>query len=154
MKMAKASTADIDAAIEISEALASLNNGWLPVPLRAPDDDFTGDKFDAADGAACRLVLECLLNTYRKARIDRVVYGMAILLDPANKAVDPNATTLEHHPDIQTLEKVREEITRHYEHLDQWRNVEIPTGFAFQNIQNALGMRWVPDTPFKTENVA
>jgi hypothetical protein len=29
----------------------------------------------------------------------RVVWGCAVMLDPANKCVDPDADTIEHHPD-------------------------------------------------------
>lgn len=29
----------------------------------------------------------------------RVVWGMAVLLDPANKVVDPTTSSLQHHPD-------------------------------------------------------
>jgi len=29
----------------------------------------------------------------------RVVYGCAVMLDPKNKCVDPDANTIEHHPE-------------------------------------------------------
>lgn len=53
----------------------------------------------ADDAEHCKRMIEYLIMLSRRASLFRVTFGMAILLDPRNRLVDPDADTLEHHPD-------------------------------------------------------
>lgn len=97
MKMAKASEADLQMAMDLSNALESVaRDGCFPMALR-PDPDAIA-RFDVDDGEDCKELVGHLLGLVRSASLMRVVWGMAVLLDPRNKIVDPNADTLERYP--------------------------------------------------------
>lgn len=102
MKMAKASEADLDMAMELANALEALNSRWgasMPEKIAKPQrEDDENEGFSLDDDEHCRRVCEYLIRLTRSASLFRVVMGMAVLLDPANKLVDPDADTLEHHP--------------------------------------------------------
>lgn len=94
MKMAKASQADIDAAIQLHQFLRAMSQG-----RSAPEvvDEFGYTGYDdllerqAAD-------VEFALRAYENGDLFRVVWGMQTLLDPRNEVVDPNLPHLELHP--------------------------------------------------------
>ncbi len=101
MKMAKASDADLKMAMELANALESLANHWspaMPEQIAKPDLEDGIEHFDIDDSKQCRRVCEYLIELTGSASLFRVVMGMAVLLDPANKIVDPDADTLEPHP--------------------------------------------------------
>ena len=98
MKMAKASEADMTMAMELCNALEQLEC-YEAFPDALRPDPADGAVFDADDGEHCIEVLAYLLKLVRSASLMRVVWGMAVLLDPKNKMVDPTADTLEHHPE-------------------------------------------------------
>lgn len=93
MKMAKASEADIEAACSIAHILNCIADGEMP-----DADDL--DYFDIDDAGQCRGIVAKLIGVVEKrpGAMNRVVWGMAVLLGPANKIVDPHATTLERYP--------------------------------------------------------
>lgn len=104
MKMARASQADIEMAMELANALEALSGRWRPVmPQKiakpAPHDE-ADENFCIDAPADCRRVCEYLINLSRSASLFRVVMGMAVLLDPRNELLDPDADTLEAHPRI------------------------------------------------------
>jgi len=101
VKMAKASEADLDMAMELCGALDALTGNWptLPTALCKPDDDEPDEAFDCDDDRQCGTVLRHLLAIAERASLLRVVWGCAVMLDPRNKCVDPNADVIEHHPD-------------------------------------------------------
>jgi hypothetical protein len=102
MKMAKASDADLHMASELAAALESLAGHWgacMPAKIERVDHDSETERFDLEDHEQCKRVIEYLQELTRGASIFRVVHGMAVLLDPRNKVVDPDADTLEHHPE-------------------------------------------------------
>ena len=101
MKMAKASTADMEMALKLCSALNALGRGDLPA---FDGDDDTG-LFDEYDDEQAAMAMRQLLNLADRGSIERVIWGMHILLDPANKLVDPNASTLEAHPEAEAAEK-------------------------------------------------
>lgn len=106
MKMAKASSADLEMAMELSHALEALSNRWsaaMPERIAQSADDDHDEAFSIDDEKQCRRVCEYLIKLTRSASLFRVVMGMAVLLDPANKIVDPDADTLEHHPEVEQL---------------------------------------------------
>lgn len=96
MKMAKASQADLDAAIGICSALEAIDRGFMPEGFDTDDGDRAD--FDIDDARDCRSVLDHLLELVGKGSIGRVVWGMSVLLDPNNQAVDPDLDYIEHHP--------------------------------------------------------
>ena len=102
MKMAKASEADLDMAMELCSAIDALTGSWptLPTGLCKPADDEPDETFDCDDDRQCGTVLRHLLAIAERASLLRVVWGAAVMLDPRNQCVDPDADTIEHHPDI------------------------------------------------------
>ncbi len=98
MRMARASEQDIEVAQQTASFIESLQKGWAPEALDSADDDF-----DIDDPDQCQHALRKLLEINDQGSIFRVTFGMLVLLDPANKLIDPDADTLEPHPDITTL---------------------------------------------------
>lgn len=107
MKMAKASERDMEMAKSLCTALESLERGLMPVCAQAAEDEDPED-FDSADDEQCGRALRHVLAVLRDGSIGRVVWGMEVLLDPANKVVDPSADTLEDHPDVAQAKADRE----------------------------------------------
>ena len=102
MKMAKASEADLDAAMELCNALDALTQRWgatMPEKIEQLTGHMESEYFDEDDSEQCKRVVAYLRELANRASLMRVVWGMAVLLDPATKMVDPDADTLEHHPD-------------------------------------------------------
>lgn len=100
MKMAKASEADLDMAMELCAALDALTSSWptIPTGLHQTADDEPDESFDCDDDRQCGTVLRHLLAIAERASLMRVVWGAAVMLDPRNNCVDPDADTIEHHP--------------------------------------------------------
>ena len=105
MKMARASERDVEAALEVSRILADLESGSMPG--ESEELEF----FDIDDGEQCRRALDALLRAAQKGSIFRVTFGMAVVLDPRNELLDPDADTLEVHPKIRAA-------------LDPWQPIE------------------------------
>lgn len=107
MKMAKASEADMSMAIEMAQALDALTNRWTPMMPEAIDQggEEENERFDIDDETQCRRVVEYLLELADRASLFRVVFGMAVLLDPQNEIVDPAADHLATHPKFDAAAK-------------------------------------------------
>lgn len=108
MKMAKASVADLEMAMELVNALESLSSRWgasMPEKIAKPQSDEEDEGFSLDDDENCRRVCDYLIQLTRSASLSRVVMGMVVILDPANALVDPEASTLETHPDTQVAMK-------------------------------------------------
>lgn len=96
MKMARASNADLDAALAVSRILEDLEKRYMP---EVPGEEKEGiEWFDRDDAAQCQRALGVLLDAAAKGSIFRVTFGMAVVLDPRNELLDPAADTLEKHP--------------------------------------------------------
>lgn len=111
MKMAKATEADIQAALDIANAFEALTERWFPsVPEAIALEE--NEHFDSCDAEQCKRVLNHLLDIADRGSLFRVAGGMSVLLAPANKIVDPESDTLEHHPERKAmhgeLERLRE----------------------------------------------
>lgn len=104
MKMAKASEADMDAAMKLCSALESLDR-YRTMPTPDGDDAEDAEPFDEDSREDCKKALGMVLELFGRASLFRVVFGMAVILDPRNKIVDPDADTLEIHPDIRHEQK-------------------------------------------------
>jgi len=99
--MAKANEADIKMAMELCGALDSLTD-WgpaVPAVVEKVADAQDSEPFDRDDREQCVRVLGYLLDLANRASLMRVVWGCAVMLDPRNKCVDPDADVIEHHPD-------------------------------------------------------
>lgn len=95
MKMARASEKDLEAALTVSRIIEDLEKGYMPGNDDTEDTEF----FDRDDAEHCKRALGALLSASRQGSIFRVTFGMAVVLDPRNKLLDPAADTLELHPD-------------------------------------------------------
>ena len=101
MKMAKANRADLEAAMDLAGAFEAITNRWaptVPAAIEMLEDGREMERFDLDDADQCRRVLEHLLHVANRGSLSRVVFGMSVLLDPRNRCVDPDADTLEIHP--------------------------------------------------------
>lgn len=101
MKMAKASDADMEMALKLCSALEAVERRFFPEGSEGEHDP---EDFDIDDDAQCGRVLRHLDGILRGGSIGRVIWGMAVLLDPENKLVDPEALTLEPHPEAAAAE--------------------------------------------------
>jgi hypothetical protein len=110
--MAKASERDLEAAMELCNALDALTGRWgatMPDKIAKPEGTSDTEYFDPCDSEQCIRVVAYLRELADRASLMRVVFGMTVLLDPRNKIVDPDADTLEHHPEtVAALEAMAE----------------------------------------------
>lgn len=65
---------------------------------RASKEDLDDASFDEDEPVACARVLAHLRTLLGRTSLSRVVHGMQLLLDPANRVVDPDLPHLELHP--------------------------------------------------------
>lgn len=111
MKMAKASEADLEMAMELVNALEAISSRWgatMPEKIAKPPSDDEEEGFSLDDDENCARVCEYLIRLTRSASLMRVVWGAAVMLDPRNQCVDPDADTIEHHPDTIRWRKLRD----------------------------------------------
>ena len=96
MKMARATEQDLESALTVSRIIEELEKGYLPGDDNAEETEF----FDQNDLEHCKRALDAILSAAHQGSIFRVTFGMAVVLDPRNKLLDPDADTLELHPDL------------------------------------------------------
>lgn len=151
MKMAKASKADLEMAMELSSAIDALTGHWpnMPAALCKNGEAGPAEAFDCDDDRQCGTVLRHLLAIAERASLFRVVWGAAVMLDPANKLVDPEADTIEHHPDRQAMEKVRQAVRDYHAALDNRAHGHVAMDTAMHKIEAAIGMPWVQGASLK-----
>lgn len=108
MKMAKASEADLDMAMNLANVLEDIEKGYFPekfIDLDAdPHDIEIPRRIDTDDSTQYERLIDGLRNLLRKGSIFRVIYGMAVVCDPANECIDPDTNCIEHHPKRQQME--------------------------------------------------
>jgi len=104
MKMAKASSADLDMAMELIGVLDDIDRGYFP-DIFSDQDDETSERLDADDMDQYGRMIIGLRRLLNRGSIGRVIFGMAVVCDPSNECIDPDASTIEHHPKRQQLEK-------------------------------------------------
>lgn len=93
MKIAKATADDLAMASDLANAFDSLTRTYIP-------RDLDGMIFDSDDDKECGRVLRHLLEIVNRGSLHCVVLGMHVMLDPANRCVDPKLNYIEHHPDV------------------------------------------------------
>jgi hypothetical protein len=106
MKMARASEADIEAAFKVCRILDELDKRYMP----SDDDSEELEFFDREDAEQCQKVVGMLLDATRHTSLFRVVFGMAVVLDPQNELLDPDADTIEMHPKIVAVLEARDAV--------------------------------------------
>lgn len=102
MKMAKASERDLEMANDLAGMLESFGRGYFPLPKDNDDRDEPEESrfFDRDDGRHCVEAMEMILDTMRRGSLFRVTFGMSVLLDKKNEAIDHSCDYLEHHPKV------------------------------------------------------
>lgn len=108
MKMARASKADLDAALDVSNIIEQLEQGYMP----STDESDELERFDSDDREQCKRALSAILDAAAKGSLFRVTFGMTVVLDPRNELLDPAADSLELHPRL-TAALDRPEISKH-----------------------------------------
>lgn len=99
VKIAKASQADLNMAMDLTAMLETLGHRHCPAMPAAIARNDGDEDFDRDDNDQCGRALRALLETANRGSLSRVVWGAAVMLDPRNKLVDPTADTIEHHPE-------------------------------------------------------
>ncbi len=127
--MAKASEADLKMAMELTSAFESLMD-YRAMPGDAQSDD--PEEFDFESPADCYRALRGLFDIAEKGSLMRVVWGMAVLLDPVNEVVDPNSGVLDVHPKYSVIPELLAALVnaRHFIATDRASLVECCTGPA------------------------
>ena len=102
MKMAKASQADLDMAIDLISVLDDIESGQFPHRF-APESESI-EWLNTDDAAQYDRLIYRLKRLLNRGSIGRVVMGMAVVCDPSNECIDPDADCIEHHPKRQQME--------------------------------------------------
>lgn len=103
MKMAKASKTDIDMALELISVLDDIEDGKFPYRFSNPELESI-EWLDPDDGPQMGNLLYQLKHHLNRGSIGRVIMGMAVVSDPKNECIDPDADCIEHHPKRQQME--------------------------------------------------
>ncbi len=104
MRMAKASERDIEMALELFRTIEDLMKGYFP---------YDGEQdviFDPQDHYDCHKAIDLIFEIACRGSLFRVVFGMAVVLDPRNEVVDPDSDHLELHPKHQKAIEQRDEL--------------------------------------------
>lgn len=111
MKMAKASEADLKMALELASMLEGFERGHFPVDEDAEDyEPFYDDNPEH-----CLRAMEMILYKLQLGSLSRVVFGMSVLLDPKNEAVDQDCDYLERHPKVRMHDELVEALRAYME---------------------------------------
>lgn len=131
MKMAKASKADLDMAMELANFLENIEKGYVPQQMAENPEAEGLEFFDECDGDQCIKAIESLKAIVCKGSLFRVVFGMAVVCDPQNRLLDPVADTLAHHPDharaLETIDGMLKAARRVYD------DVGTPGDFGYES---------------------
>ena len=133
MKMAKASTADMEMAMRLCSALEAIDRRFFPEGAEGENDKAD---FDCDDDAHCGQVLRHVLEILQGGSIARVIWGMDVMLDPANKVVDPDADTLEYHPKTVAAFLDSERMDWLADPANGIGNVQLPTAIVTANVHS------------------
>ena len=147
MNMARASENDLNAAVALTQTLESLFN-YKSFPETLRPDDTQDARFDRDDPDQCREVVAHLADLVHSASLMRVVFGMAVLLDPESKVLNPDVGILEVHPEIANAQAdvLRLDWVMHNITGKAWRDigVEYSAGCDRASIDNAKQAQATP----------
>lgn len=133
MKMAKASTADMEMAMKLCSALEAMDRRFFPEGAEGEHDP---EDFDCDDDAHCGQALRHVIDILQGGSIGRVIWGMYVMLDPENKVVDPDADTLEEHPETVAAMKDRERMDWLADPENGIGNVQLPAAVVHANVHS------------------
>ena len=108
MKMAKASEADLSMAMTLANYLDAIERGHMPDDLS--EDAESIEWIDTTDREQYDRLIDGMRRLLNQGSISRVIWGMAVVCDPANKCIDPDADTLEHHPELVKASEQRDKL--------------------------------------------
>lgn len=101
MKIAKATEADIKAALDLYSALDALSCPWIPnFPQTVSEEGDYSDPepFDADNPEHCHRAMHIIFDIMCRGNLARFFFGATTMFDPANRCIDPDADTIELHP--------------------------------------------------------
>lgn len=116
MKMAKASEDDLRMAMDVANVLDDIERGFFPYKLQEEESEH-GERIDTDDRDQYERLIDGLQRLLNQGSIFRVIFGMAVVCDPANECIDPDADSIEHHPKRLIAEQQREELLAALENL-------------------------------------
>jgi NTP pyrophosphatase (non-canonical NTP hydrolase) len=120
MNIAKASERDINMAIDLGGILESIEKGFMPVAAIADDEEDT--EFDRDNPDDCQSVLNLIIDKMRTGSIGRVIWGMAALVNPESKLLDPDADILKPHPSLIRIDDIKDQRTQRQSAILEWAN--------------------------------
>lgn len=103
MKMAKASQADLDMALDLISVLDDIERGYFPHRFSDPESE-SSEWLDTDDTEQYDRLIDSLRRLLNRGSVGRVIMGMAVICDPQNECIDPDADCIEHHPKRQQME--------------------------------------------------
>ena len=103
MKMAKASQADLDMALDLISVLDDIERGYFPHRFSDPESE-SSEWLDTDDTEQYDRLIDSLRRLLDRGSVGRVIMGMAVICDPQNECIDPDADCIEHHPKRQQME--------------------------------------------------
>lgn len=109
MKMAKASEADLSMALDLISVLDDIERGYFPHRFSDPESESI-EWLDTTNRLHFAELIDNLRRLLNRGSICRVIMGMAVVCDPSNECIDPDADTIEHHPKRQQMEKQRDDL--------------------------------------------
>lgn len=121
MKMAKASEADLDMAMELISVLDDIESGYFPGRFGDPESE-SSERIDTYDRQQYDRLIDNLRRLLNRGSIGRVIMGMAVVCDPSNECIDPDADTIEHHPKRQQMEAALKDLEAKV--IDQQARIE------------------------------
>lgn len=150
MKMAKASKADMEMALQLCSALEAVDRRFFPEGCAGVDDP---EDFDIDDDEHCGRILRYIHGLMQAGSIIRVIWGMYVVMDPSNEIVDPDATTLELHPSI-----VQDQLdAKRYRSLRRGQAWSVINGIGDvlrgEDLDAAIDAREALDTQLRAEGV-
>lgn len=110
MKMAKASEADLRMAMDLANVLGDIERGYFPGKLNEDSDEDETEWIDTDDREQYARLVDGLKRLLGQGSISRVTWGMAVVCDPSNECIDPDADCIEHHPNRIKAEAQRDEL--------------------------------------------
>lgn len=112
LKMAKASEADMDAAMLINGMMSDVfEDDQYPRGLDGEFDEEGPVWFDEDDPQHLRELYDRLREVYRRrpGGMNRVIFGMCTIMNPENRLVDPDKDYLAPHPALRWVESEQKE---------------------------------------------
>jgi hypothetical protein len=107
--MAKASNEDLNMAMAIANVLEDIEKGYFPEMLG--DGARSGIEWiDTDSREQYSRLISWLKGLLEQGSIFRVVFGMAVVSDPANECLDPDSEMIEHHPKRLQLQQQKDSL--------------------------------------------